>query len=85
MSCTVHEVSVIRTVEMVMGANGSLDSCWNLPKNQRKTVNSLMKYASMTAKYKPRGEPGLFGERVEEWLKRVAQTCNTSVPSPHVG
>lgn len=41
---------VIRTVEMIMGANGLLDSSTKVPKNQRKPINSLMKYASMTVK-----------------------------------
>lgn len=41
-------LSVIRTVEMIMWTNGLLDSSTKVPKNQRKTVNSLMKYASMT-------------------------------------
>lgn len=41
-------LSVIITGEMIMGANGLLDGSTKVPKNQRKTVNLLMKYASMT-------------------------------------
>lgn len=37
-------LSVISTVEMIMGANGLLDSSTKVPKNQRKTVNSLMQW-----------------------------------------
>lgn len=43
-------LSLIKTVEMIMGTNVLLDSSTEVPKNQSKTVNSLMKYASMTMK-----------------------------------
>lgn len=43
-------LSLIKTAEKIMGTNGLLDSSTKVPKNQSKTVNSLMKNASMTVK-----------------------------------
>lgn len=46
-------LSLIRTVETVMGANGLLDSSIEPPENHRKTLDSLMKHASVTVRRSP--------------------------------